>query len=63
MQSDGRVEQIAVERPEPCKGALLVGAGELAVSSYIRRKNGREFTSLRHGSPSIAEEGSTAHPL
>ena len=51
MQGDGRVDQIAAERPQPRKRPLLVGTGKLAVSGYIRRKNGCEFPGLRHGSP------------
>jgi hypothetical protein len=52
MQSDGGVEQIAAERPQPGKRPLLVGTGQLAVSGYVRCENGREFAGLRHGSPS-----------
>jgi hypothetical protein len=40
MQADGRVEQVASQRPQPRKRPLLIGASKLAVSGYIRRKNG-----------------------
>jgi hypothetical protein len=38
MQSDGGVEQITAERPQPRKRPLLIGTGKLAVSDYARRK-------------------------
>jgi hypothetical protein len=50
MQSDGGVEQITAERPQPRKRLLLIGTGKLAVSDYVRRKNRREFSGLRHDS-------------
>jgi hypothetical protein len=53
MQGDGGVDQIAAERSQAGERLLLVGAGQLAVSDYIRRKNGCEFPGLRHGSPLI----------
>jgi hypothetical protein len=52
MQSDGGVEQIAAERPQPRQRAILVGSGKLAVSGYVRRKDGREFAGFRHSCPS-----------
>jgi hypothetical protein len=61
VDGDYRVDQIATERPQAGKRSLLVGAGEPAVADYVSRENGSEFTSPRHGSPSTAEESSTAH--
>jgi hypothetical protein len=49
MQSDGRINQIAPERPQPRERVLLVGAGELATSAT---RNGCELSGLRHGCPS-----------
>ena len=59
MHGDGRVDQIAAERAQPRKRPLLVGTGKLAVSGYVRRKNGREFPGLRHGSPFTTRQTST----
>ena len=59
MHGDGGVDQIAPERPQPRKRPLLVGTGKLAVSGYIRRKNGCEFPGLRHGSPFTTRQSST----
>ena len=51
MDSDGRGDQIAPERPQSRKRPLLVGASKHAVSDHIRRKNGCELPGLCHGSP------------
>ena len=61
MQSDGRIEEIAAERAQPCKRPLLIGSGKLAVSGHVRRENCREFPGLGHGRSFTAEESSTAH--
>jgi hypothetical protein len=49
MDGDYRVDQIAPERSQPCKDAILVGASKPAVSDHIRHKNCREFPGLGHG--------------
>ena len=55
MRGDGGIEQIAPQPAQPSQCPVLVGTGEPAVSDYIRRKDGCEFPSLRHGSPSQEE--------
>jgi len=62
MQGDGRIDQIAAECAQPRKRPLLVGGGKLAVSGYVRRKNGRELPGFRHAWPSTACETSTTSP-
>src|SRR5690242_8168243 len=52
VQGNGRIDQVTSESPEPRKRPLLVGTGELAVSGYVRRKNGCEVPGLCHGRPS-----------
>ena len=59
MQSDGRIDQIAAERAQPRKRPLLVSAGKLAVTGYIRREDGCKFPGLRHGSPFTTRQSST----
>jgi hypothetical protein len=59
MRGDGGIEQIAPQPAQPRQCALLVGAGKLAVSGYIRRKDGCEFAGLRHGSPFTTRQSST----
>ena len=39
MHGDGRIDQIAAERPKPCQRAILVGAGEQTVSDHIGRQD------------------------
>ena len=49
VHGDGRVDQIAAQRPQPRQGAVLVRAGEPAVSDHVGRQNRREFPCLGHG--------------
>ena len=53
------IDQIAPERTQPRKRPLLVGTGKLAVSGYVRRKNGCELPGLGHGRPFITIQVST----
>ncbi len=59
MHGNGRGDQVAPECPQSSKRPLFVGTGKLAVSGYIRRKNGRELPSLRHIRPFTTRETST----
>ena len=61
MHGDGRVDQIAAQRPQPRKRAILVGAGEPAVADDVGHQDRREFPGLGHGRSFTAEESSTAH--
>ena len=49
MHGDGRIDQIAAERPQPRQDAILVGASEPAVADHVRHQNRREFPGLGHG--------------
>ena len=49
MHGDGRVDQIAAQRPQPRQDAILVRAGEPAVADHIRAKDRRQFPGLAHG--------------
>ena len=44
MHGDGRVDQIAAQRPQPRQDAILVRAGEPAVADHVRAKNRRKFS-------------------
>ena len=48
MRSDGGIDEVAPQPAQPRKRPLLVGTSKLAVSDYIRRKNGCEFSGLSH---------------
>jgi hypothetical protein len=49
MDGDYRVDQIAPERSQPCKDAILVGASKPAVPHHIRHQNCGEFPGFSHG--------------
>lgn len=48
MHGDGRVEQIAAQRPQPRKGALLVRAGEAGETDDVGDEDRREFPALSY---------------
>ena len=56
MHGDGRIDQIAAQRPQPRQGAILVRAGEPAVSDHIGRQYRRELPGLGHEVPSYNPE-------
>ena len=48
MHGDGRIDQIAAERPKPRQGTILVRSGEPAVADHVRDQNRRDFPRLVH---------------
>ena len=44
MHGDGRIDQIAAQRPQPRQRAILVRAGEPAVADHIGGQYRREFS-------------------
>ena len=46
---DGRVDQVAAQRPQPRESALLVGPGEPAVADNIGDQDRSDFARFRHG--------------
>ena len=59
MYGDGRIDQIAAERPQPRQCAILVRAGQPAVSDHIRREYRHEFSGLGHDVPSATTQTTT----
>ena len=51
MHGDGRVDQVAAQRPEPRQRAILVRAGEPAVTDDIRDQDRRDLPGLAHSEP------------
>ena len=49
VDRDGRVDQVASERPQPRQNPVLVGSGEPRISDDIRDQNRRELSRLAHG--------------
>ena len=52
MKGDGRVDQIAAERPKPRQNAVLVGTGQPAVANDICNQDRCEFSTLAQWRPS-----------
>jgi hypothetical protein len=52
MHSDGRIDQIAAERPQPRQGTILVRPGKSAVTDHVGGENGGELPGLGHKVPS-----------
>jgi hypothetical protein len=48
MHGDGRIDQIAPKRPQPRQCAILIGAGQPAISDHICRQDRRKFPGLGH---------------
>ena len=55
MHGDGRIDQIAAQRPQPRQGAILVRAGEPAVADHIRDQDRRNFSGLAHSAQSPSQ--------
>jgi hypothetical protein len=51
MHGDGRVDEIAAQRPQPRQYAIFVRAGEPAIADDIRAKDRRQFSGLGHSAP------------
>ncbi len=54
MHGDGRIDQIAAQRPESRQDAILVRSREPAVPDDIRDQDRRNFPGLAHSSGSPA---------
>jgi hypothetical protein len=47
--SDGRIDEVAAQRPEPRQNTILVRSRQPAVADDIRDQNRRDFPGLAHG--------------
>ena len=54
VHGDGRIDQVAAQRPEPLQRAIFVRAGEPAVADHVRDQDRSKFSRLAHGAPSRA---------
>ncbi len=48
MDGNGRVDQVAAQRPQPCQNAIFVGAGETGISNHIGRQNCSQLAIFAH---------------
>ena len=49
MHGDGRIDQIAAQRPQPRQDAILVGAGEPRIADDVGHQDRGQFSGLAHG--------------
>ena len=49
MHGDGRVDEVAAQRPEPRERALLVRAGEPAVADHVGGEDRGKLPGFGHG--------------
>ncbi len=61
VHGDGRIDEVAAQRPEPRQRAVLVGAREPAVADHVRDQDRRNFPGLAHssGSPALRRPSNT----
>ena len=48
VNGDGRIDQIAAQRPEARKDTVLIGAGKSGEADHVSRQNRSEFPSFGH---------------
>ena len=64
MHGDGRIDQIAAQRPQPRQRAILVRAGEPAVADHVGGQDRRELAGFTHRPfPALATKFSAATSL
>ena len=51
MHGDGRVDQVAAQRPEPRQNAVLVGSRKPGVADDVGHQDRREFPGLAQLAP------------
>ena len=61
VHGDGRIDQVAAERPQPRQGAILVRSGEPAVADDIDDQDRRYLSGLAHWG-SLPRKTSTTRP-
>ncbi len=59
VNGDGRIDQVAAQRPQSGERAILVSRGETAESNHIGGEDRRDLPIFAHGAPSPAIQDST----
>ena len=49
MHGDGRIDQIASERPQPRQNSVLVGSGKPRIADHVGHQDRGQFSGLAHG--------------
>ena len=52
VHGDGRIDQVASERPQPRQNPVLVGSGKPRIADDIGHQDRREFSGFPHGATS-----------
>jgi hypothetical protein len=54
VYGDGRIDQVAAQRPQPRQNPVLVGSGKPRIADDIGHQDRRDFPSLAHGASAEA---------
>jgi len=49
MHGDGRIDQVASERPEPGENPVLIGSGQSRIADHVGHQDRNQFPGLAHG--------------
>ena len=49
MHGDGRIDQVAAERPQPRQNPVLVGSGKPRIADHVGHQDRGQFSGLAHG--------------
>ena len=49
MHGDGRIDQVAAQRPQPRQNPVLVGSGKPRIADHVGHQDRGEFSGLAHG--------------
>ena len=49
VHGDGRVDQVAAERPQPRQNPVLVGSGKPRIADHVGHQDRGQFSGLAHG--------------
>ena len=49
VHGDGRVDQVAAQRPKPRQNPVLVGSGKPRIADDVGHQDRRQFSGLAHG--------------
>ena len=49
MHGDGRIDEVAAQRPQPRQNAVLVGSGQPRIADHVGHQDRGQFSGLAHG--------------
>jgi hypothetical protein len=57
MHGDGRIDQVAAQRPEPSENPVLAGSGEPRIADDVGHQDRGQFSGLAHGAIAPTQRG------